>query len=401
METITTMPGGIAPPKTPEERRPLSQAANPAREVRDASNANDSESAPNSQDTHASNSSKTSGRSQLSSDSSSLSNASDDTSSTSPVSLKATLELPVATALQPPISHIERPITPETRNVLKDSASEGTSSVSTSPLSAGSQTLKQGSKRTASGAVKPPRADSTNVVDYQRHTVEGLDSGRARSSSRAAEISAQLKARLQYAMVKVQHGWETSTLDQLERRDFSQASTPLIPSTPVAVNSNRRRESVYSDTSERFFNSPNTQTSPQPFPRAFEYHQSSAGHGFQYYSTPASMSTNGPSLAPAAPIAPARPGRRSISSRVPPNLITNRMPHPTSGQPTTPTSNPARQGILRMPSQQAEKDALEAMMFMSSPNNSSNLKHVASAASSPLRTEFPPAAKRVVFEGHR
>lgn len=54
-----------------------------------------------------------------------------------------------------------------------------------------------------------------------------------------------------------------------------------------------------------------------------------------------------------------------------------------------------------MPSQQAEKDALEAMMFMSSPNNSSNLKHAASAASSPLRTEFPPAAKRVVFEGHR
>lgn len=199
-------------------------------------------------------------------------------------------------------------------------------------------------------------------------------------------------------MVKVQRGWETSTLDQLERGDFSQASTP---STPVATNSNQRRESVYSDTSDRFFNSPNMQTSPQPFPRAYEYHQPSPGHGFQYYSTPANRTTNGPSLAPAAPIAPARPGRRSMSSRAPPNLITNRMPHTTSGQPTTPTSNPVRQGILRMPSQQAEKDALEAMMFMSSPNNSSNLKHAASVASSPLRTEFPPAAKRVVFEGHR
>lgn len=204
-------------------------------------------------------------------------------------------------------------------------------------------------------------------------------------------------------MVKVQRGWETSTLDQLERGNFSQASTPLIPSTPVSTNTNRRRESVHSDTSDRFFNSPNKQTSPQSFPRAFEYHQSSPGHGFQYYPTPASTSTNGPSLAPAAPIAPARPGRRSMSSRVPPNLITNRIPHTTLGQPqpTTPTSNPVRQGILRMPSQQAEKDALEAMMFMSSPNNSSNLKHAASAASSPLRSEFPPAAKRVVFEAHR
>lgn len=202
-------------------------------------------------------------------------------------------------------------------------------------------------------------------------------------------------------MVKVQRGWEKSTLDQLERGDFSQASTPVMPSTPVSVNPHRRRESVYSDTSDRFFHSPNTQSSPQPFPRAFEYHQTSAGHGFQYYPTPTSMATNGPSLAPAAPISPARPGRRSMSSRPPPNLITNRIPHTAPGQPTTPTSNPVRQGILRMPSQQAEKDALEAMMFMSSPNNSSNLKHAASAATSPLRTEFPLAAERVVFDGHR
>ncbi|TID26395.1 hypothetical protein E6O75_ATG00888 [Venturia nashicola] len=378
----------------------MSQAVNPAQE-RDASNVNHSESAPNSQDTLLSNSSKTSGVSQSLSDSSSLSNASYDTASTSPVSLKATLVQPVATALQAPNSHIEPPITLETRAVLNHNASENASSVSTSPMSVASQTLKQGSKRTASGAVKPPRVDSTDMVDDGRHTVETLDSGRARSSSRAAEISAQLKARLQYAMVKVQRGWETSTLDQLERSHLSQSSTPLIPSTPVAMNSNRRRESVYSDISERFYNSPNTQTSPQPFPRAFDYHQSPAGHGFQYYSIPAGRSTNGPSLAPAAPISPARPGRRSLSSRAPPNLITNLMPPTNSGQPTTPTSNPVRQGILRMPSQQAEKDALEAMMFMSSPNNSSNLKHAASAASSPLRTEFPPAAKRVVFEGHR
>lgn len=167
----------------------MSQAANPAEEERDAStNINDSESAPNSQETQVSNSSRTSGVSQLQSDSSSLSNASYDTSSTSPVSLKATLAHPVATTLQTPTSHIERPETPEIRNVLKDSASEGASSVSTSPLSVGSQTLKQGSKRTASGAVKPPSVDITGAVDHGRHTSESVDAGRARSSSRAAEV---------------------------------------------------------------------------------------------------------------------------------------------------------------------------------------------------------------------
>jgi hypothetical protein len=127
----------------------------------------------------------------------------------------------------------------------------------------------------------------------------------------------------------------------------------------------------------------------------------SAGHGYHYHSIPTSVASNGPSLAPAAPISPARPGRRSISSRIPPNLTTSHITPKSSGQPTTPTSNPIRQGILRMPSQQAEKDALETLMFMSSPNNSSNLKHAATGlASSPLRSEFPPAAKRVVFDGH-
>jgi len=212
------------------------------------------------------------------------------------------------------------------------------------------------------------------------------------------QISAQLKTRLSYAMVKVQHGWEHHSIEQLEKAT-SQPSTPMIPSTPIIETPGRRRQSVYSETSDRYFHSPGLQSSPQEFSRALQP-QMSAGHGFHYYPTVTGMPANGPSLAPAASISPARPGRRSISSRVPPNLITSRIPHEFSGQPTTPTSNPIRQGILRMPSQQAEKDALETLMFMSSPTNSSNLKHATSAASSPLRTEFPAGAKKVVFDGH-
>jgi acetyl-CoA hydrolase len=52
-----------------------------------------------------------------------------------------------------------------------------------------------------------------------------------------------------------------------------------------------------------------------------------------------------------------------------------------------------------MPSQQAEKDALDSLLFMASPNNSSNMKYTDSPAGpSPLRTEFPTAVKRVVFD---
>lgn len=189
METFTSMPRGIEPPKTPEESTLPPQAANPALEERDdaSTNLNDSESAPNSQDTRVSSSSKASDIFPLASDSSSLSNSSYDTSSTSPASLKASLAQRVAT-LQPPPSRTARPATPEIRNVLRDSASEGASSVSTSPMSVGSQTLKQGSKRTASGAVKPPVEGSTSVVDYARHTAETPGPVRTRSSSRAAEV---------------------------------------------------------------------------------------------------------------------------------------------------------------------------------------------------------------------
>jgi hypothetical protein len=105
---------------------------------------------------------------------------------------------------------------------------------------------------------------------------------------------------------------------------------------------------------------------------------------------------NGPTLAPAAPIAPGRSHRRSMSAKAPPTLMTREYgPLDPYSQPTA----PARQGILRMPSQQAEKDALDSLLFMASPNNSSNLKYTDSPVGpSPLRTEFPASVKRVVFE---
>jgi hypothetical protein len=54
-----------------------------------------------------------------------------------------------------------------------------------------------------------------------------------------------------------------------------------------------------------------------------------------------------------------------------------------------------RAGILRMPSQQAEKDAVDTLLFMSSPSNSQRLAHT-QAAPTPLRTDG--GQRRVMFD---
>jgi hypothetical protein len=113
---------------------------------------------------------------------------------------------------------------------------------------------------------------------------------------------------------------------------------------------------------------------------------------------------NGPVLAPAAEIGPRRK-RRSSASHAPPPLLgsSQRNYHSDLGSmsaPRTPTTAVTpRAGILRMPSQQAEKDAVDTLLFMSSPNNSGRVPHPgidAQAQPSPLRTEVP--ARRVMFD---
>jgi hypothetical protein len=103
-----------------------------------------------------------------------------------------------------------------------------------------------------------------------------------------------------------------------------------------------------------------------------------------------------------APAPDFRTGRRRSSSvaHAPPPL-------PGTGQrknfsdlgagsrtPATP-----RPGILRMPSQQAEKDAVDTLLFMSSPNNSGRFPpNTQQPAPSPLRADAPQ--RRVMFEAY-
>jgi hypothetical protein len=114
---------------------------------------------------------------------------------------------------------------------------------------------------------------------------------------------------------------------------------------------------------------------------------------------------NGRVLAPPVEIGAARRKRRSSASHAPPPLLSSaqRKHHSdlsAMASPRTPTTAP-RAGILRMPSQQAEKDAVDTLLFMSSPNNSGRVPHTSLDGQphpSPLRSEVP--ARRVMFENH-
>lgn len=107
-------------------------------------------------------------------------------------------------------------------------------------------------------------------------------------------------------------------------------------------------------------------------------------------------SQHGLGLAPAADIQVGRRRRSSISHPPPTLLGTGGKKHSSDlgasvRGPVTP-----RAGILRMPSQQAEKDAVDTLLFMSSPNNSGRVPPTNQVAPSPLRAEAPQ--RRVMFE---
>ncbi|KAK9353146.1 hypothetical protein V1523DRAFT_349851 [Lipomyces doorenjongii] len=67
------------------------------------------------------------------------------------------------------------------------------------------------SKRTASGAIKTP------VSSQPPSPHKGLSSSPLIDKDRIQEISSNLRTRLSYAMMKVQHGWTGQSLDELEQ----------------------------------------------------------------------------------------------------------------------------------------------------------------------------------------
>ncbi|KAI9752019.1 MAG: hypothetical protein M4579_005792 [Chaenotheca gracillima] len=289
-----------------------------------------------------------------------------------------------------------------------------------------------GSKRTASGEIKSPSSASPT---RPHHAIPPLHSRSVSTEGgqRASELSSQLRARLSYAMVKVQHGWQSRSIDEVESIAASQLSPMSTTSTlrdhwPRAVRSPTdppsslsRENSGKSSDVQMSSGSPEivssavgdiangasgfhraqhraTEVSPPSSASGRTYESFWRDHGAtsavkvletQRGAAGPPQGNHAPILAPPADITPRNHGRRSSTSndKHPPTISTNipsgtrPLSSSTSLPPSTPppdssngsTNGIRRDALIRTPSQKRamEQDAVETLMFMSnSPGNS-------------------------------
>ena len=239
------------------------------------------------------------------------------------------------------------------------------------------------------------------------------------ATNRTQKLSSQLKTRLSYAMVKVKHGWQSHSLSDLENLTSSQGS-------PVSAGLDRRESqaslpnknlyqgdqeipasSSYISKPTADFNdkSQGTATRPisckqeygsgtniQPVPRVSATYDSfwreNEESGALRVKQTEGLVPMGPSLAPPADIVPRNLRRvESTTQRLPALHTSNLRSTENRFLPRTPS--PKKTPKMRTPSQQAafEKDAVESLLFMSSPGNSGY--HPATTFSAtPLRNEL-------------
>ncbi|KAG6999566.1 hypothetical protein G7Y79_00034g069890 [Physcia stellaris] len=268
-------------------------------------------------------------------------------------------------------------------------------------------------KRTADGQLKQGNSISpTSPSKTSKHDHSRTSSTTSRSSQ-IGDLSATLKTRLTYAMVKVQNGWESRNINDLEAHITSAQTSPISTTStlrrpydfprPGSSSTQPDRSSVgFMQSSER---STATAT-PENVSSAPHQHTGTAGLDYAYHSatqsppsassgrtyesfwrehshsnsnkplgpvtasSPAAKATR-PSLAPPADIAPRAPARRTqpISSpHHPPRLQTG----PSTTMPATPPP-PSSQSSLRAPRENTaeDMDAIETLVYMSSPKNPS------------------------------
>ncbi|KAI1163791.1 hypothetical protein F5B18DRAFT_618172 [Nemania serpens] len=267
-------------------------------------------------------------------------------------------------------------------------------------------------KRMADGVTKHTRQRSSASpvrMGHSRNT--STLSVASTTSSRIGELSAELKAKLSYAMVKVNNGWQGHSIDEVE----SLASHAASPTSSTSTLPGRHGASASPRISLAGFRQaashPSSMTTspviqhPQARPYDSFWREGHSGHS-RMPSTTSSVS-HVPTLAPPAPIQPRQafppnPRRNSNARYTPAYLSHHSSPH-TPTQPS-PLQSPSTHHTLRSPNVDPilfsppqnvrEQEALETLMFMSSPGNSASLKHTfstpqAAQSRNGMRTTLP------------
>ncbi|KAL8926252.1 MAG: hypothetical protein Q9172_001894 [Xanthocarpia lactea] len=259
-------------------------------------------------------------------------------------------------------------------------------------------------KRTVNGEVKnlgQSQQSSSNGASQYSHSRHTSTTSR---SSHISDMSNDLCARLSYAMFKVQNGLQSHNLDQVEAMALQRTTSP--------TGTSQRQPAMYSPSSTfRATNSPYSpkmtnsmqQSSPDGLRPAYHPQQpynsfrppSSQDSGLDRASWQSTASTGtfentpsqsspyrGPTLAPPADILPRNSRRPWPNNLQQPRLDTRGLhgngingmlsPMDTSITPSTPPRKPTSNTRTPNPKSAEEQDAVETLMFMSSPGNSAH-----------------------------
>ncbi|KAJ4208804.1 hypothetical protein NW767_001915 [Fusarium falciforme] len=234
-------------------------------------------------------------------------------------------------------------------------------------------------KRMADGEVKSRRDSQSPVKGHSRNP--SAVSRTSATGGYIGELSAELKTRLSYAMIKVNHGWQSNSLEEVETLASHAAS-------PTSSTSTLHRRQGSSASPRIRLNAAPSSSAPLPYDSARQRRKSNS---------PPRSSLPKPTLAPPAAIQPSlntnvprsNPRRNSNPHRTPTLLSHSHTasPHTPAQLPTLQTGSRSRTAgdpMLFSPHQNVrEQDAIESLLFMSSPGNSANLKHAFSPTGSP------------------
>ncbi|KAM0283988.1 hypothetical protein ACHAQH_002183 [Verticillium albo-atrum] len=278
-------------------------------------------------------------------------------------------------------------------------------------------------KRTADGTVKDTSMSPVRGGHSRNTSTVSMASTTA---STIGDLSSDLKTRLSYAMVKLNHGWQSHSIDEVESM-ASQAASPTSSHSTLHGrydNSASPRTAMMAAARNAPLSATTTSSNPSPatYDTFWRDGAQTARRGHNSASPPGVVQP-APSLAPPAPIQPSRSSaahnpRRNSNPHYTPTLLS----HSHSASPHTPAQHNSLQGtplqrlgrtpladpILFSPHQNVrEQDAIETLMFMSSPGNSTNMKHgyaPATSASQPLpgtRHALPTSQPRKSLPNHR
>lgn len=266
----------------------------------------------------------------------------------------------------------------------------------TSPMSITSPGSTNGAKRTASGHVKNapslPNTPLEATFAGRRARTDSLSS----TGSRAGDLAMTLRARLGYAMAKVQHGWEHKNINEVENLAMHKVS-PNRHSMSHLDYSRRPMNSGWSNETGRYSmyetNGPSTSDGS-----AFPPSKRHSGTYSSFVSSSQPTPSTGPRLQPA-------PDIRSLSSsqrhyQTAPSSQTNNHTNVMS-PPRTPVNGELRRPPTirtEMQTAEAERDALQALFQLGSPEGSQvprhqNASQASSSQASPLRSEFATPRK--------